>query len=424
VLTALSWTGGARRAGRARGRALLERVLDADLREVVLEGGDAGALPANVGALHGVALSDVLLQVVASSDVAESRRNLERAQARTEELAAAAQDGPPVPRPTRLLKLELTDGTRTVIAIEHRRMPQLLGVPGEKLLLTRTLMRRGLLLLGPDNCTVLGGRLPVVAPQPQQPQQPQPQQPQQPQQHPQQQPQQQPQQPRQQQQQRQPQPQLPPPQHQLPLQLQHQQQQQQQQERPPPPQPQQVPPLTLVQQQPHLPRPRLAHLKQQQPAILLSEAASAPHHEQVATPLYGYIRDISVGESRLVRAFVMSVRGPAMLGPAMLKDKEGNYMLNVELGDGVGGCVARIAADVVERELMGGLSAAGLSALKKADSAAYLECKRALSSRLSNFEGVFRLARVAADRDAPAYVLQAVEAPDKQFTTFLLESLL
>jgi hypothetical protein len=62
----------------------------------------------------------------------------------------------------RTFKLSLTDGVRRVFALEYRRVPVLdleRTPPGTKILVRDVLVRRGVLLLLPQNVQVLGGRV-------------------------------------------------------------------------------------------------------------------------------------------------------------------------------------------------------------------------------------------------------------------------
>lgn len=146
--------------------AILERLLDADLRAA----SSGSTLPADMVGLHNVTLSgNVLLQVVSASDVAASKRSLEKSRiALEEEEDGENGDGnpgqqkkngqPAMPTPKRLLKIDFTDGKNRFIGIEHRRIEALQGYPGEKVLLKEIPIRRGIMLLSPDNLVVLGGK--------------------------------------------------------------------------------------------------------------------------------------------------------------------------------------------------------------------------------------------------------------------------
>eukprot|EP00775_Hariotina_reticulata_P013242 gene13242-13372_t len=59
----------------------------------------------------------------------------------------------------RCLKLHLTDGVQRVVAVEYRPIPALavLMPAGLKLLIVKPAVRRGMLLLQPENVVVLGG---------------------------------------------------------------------------------------------------------------------------------------------------------------------------------------------------------------------------------------------------------------------------
>ena len=72
-----------------------------------------------------------------------------------------AKDTPAPARPTRTLKLQLTDGVRRVTAVEYRATHDLSpAMPaGCKLALDGVDVRRGMLLLSPANVAVLGGQV-------------------------------------------------------------------------------------------------------------------------------------------------------------------------------------------------------------------------------------------------------------------------
>jgi hypothetical protein len=61
--------------------------------------------------------------------------------------------------PSRVLRLRLTDGVASVMAMENKRVSQLSvrTPPGAKLVLTDVPISRRILLLSPDNCRLLGG---------------------------------------------------------------------------------------------------------------------------------------------------------------------------------------------------------------------------------------------------------------------------
>jgi len=60
----------------------------------------------------------------------------------------------------RCYKMLLTDGSKTFLGFEHRRLPDLSNQSmGAKILVEKALVRRGVLLLSPQNTVVLGGHL-------------------------------------------------------------------------------------------------------------------------------------------------------------------------------------------------------------------------------------------------------------------------
>ena len=66
------------------------------------------------------------------------------------------------PRPQRVMMLTLTDGQQTVEAMEHQTIPDLpdLVLPGQKVRLYGPItVRRGILLLTPQNIKFLGGKI-------------------------------------------------------------------------------------------------------------------------------------------------------------------------------------------------------------------------------------------------------------------------
>lgn len=66
------------------------------------------------------------------------------------------------PKPTRMLVLQLTDGTSVVQAMEYRLIPRLNAnlKPGSKILISGTIQaRRGILLLTQEHITILGGEI-------------------------------------------------------------------------------------------------------------------------------------------------------------------------------------------------------------------------------------------------------------------------
>ncbi|GBG27453.1 Cyclin-dependent kinase-like 5 [Hondaea fermentalgiana] len=126
--------------------AVLDRLLDADLRVA----SNGSTMPKNVSDLHDVTLGgSILLQIVSASDVARSKRVLDKNKLAVEENEHDEGDegaGPnsrnngnarSEPASKRLLKLDLTDGKTRVVGIEHQRIEALRGYPGEKLLISK-----------------------------------------------------------------------------------------------------------------------------------------------------------------------------------------------------------------------------------------------------------------------------------------------
>ncbi|WIA19855.1 hypothetical protein OEZ85_005758 [Tetradesmus obliquus] len=74
-------------------------------------------------------------------------------------IAAGIKDRYREPAHNRCLKLHLTDGVQQLVAVEYRHCPALglLMPAGIKLLLVNPAVRRGVLLLQPENVVLLGG---------------------------------------------------------------------------------------------------------------------------------------------------------------------------------------------------------------------------------------------------------------------------
>jgi len=138
-------------------KTVLEALLKADLRQV-----SRGSMMPDMLYLQDRAIieGEFLVQVINASDVARSQRSIDKEEEilledEEEEVREKRRSGRG--NGERLLKMELTDGRKVFMAIELKRIPQLEGFCGEKLLLNNCHVRRGCLIIIPECCVVIGG---------------------------------------------------------------------------------------------------------------------------------------------------------------------------------------------------------------------------------------------------------------------------
>ncbi|CAE6494174.1 unnamed protein product [Rhizoctonia solani] len=117
---------------------------------------------------HGVQIKNTLCEVVALTEIGHSAftlKNVRQARVDKEDLAGLAgdlEDGEDysIPKyPRSMLRFELSDGTKTMRAIEYRRIPDLeLGVTplGTKIYLKEVNVRRGIIYLEPRGIQIKG----------------------------------------------------------------------------------------------------------------------------------------------------------------------------------------------------------------------------------------------------------------------------
>jgi len=353
---------------------------------------------------------------------------------------AHAKQSEPIGR--RMLKLELTDGVQTMYGIEYAPIPNLLARPGLKILVTNVPVRRGLLLLSPSCVKVLGGKIQtssapstttsatssqgpptaqpevsVVAAQPvQDPVSTEP--------------------------------------------LPKSENRQNRVEAAPGLQgPQERDTSTPTSLETHdTPRPHEQSMSGDTPGHVKEENTSSkpsspPVHavnssrqliqqetqikiEAPSTDLVGnakeemrndisqgegkerysfsYLKDIAPGETCLVKAFVMALSG----GKLRCSETEG-YILYVDVGDGIGGCVCRVHDKFVEEHLMDGTSASALQFKKKANKTAYKSLMHTAAARLQAMEGLFKIERRPAGK--AGYLVHSLQPPNAAYAKFLAE---
>ncbi|OCH94365.1 hypothetical protein OBBRIDRAFT_823487 [Obba rivulosa] len=142
------------------------QLLQSDLRDSTIAG---TGLPPNVTEEDDIVLTGppVLVEIVAITEIGHSAFSLQQVrQARLEHADLEDledendEDEGPIPKyPRSMLKLQLSDGTTTIQAIEYRRLPELtLGETqlGYKMLLKNVPVRRGVAFLEPK-CVVMKG---------------------------------------------------------------------------------------------------------------------------------------------------------------------------------------------------------------------------------------------------------------------------
>ncbi|CAE6449248.1 unnamed protein product [Rhizoctonia solani] len=146
--------------------------LKTHVEEQLLQSGLADSTVPNTGFpdpnSHGIQIKNTLCEVVALTEIGHSAftlKNVRQARVDKEDLAGLAgdlEDGEDysIPKyPRSMLRFELSDGTKTMRAIEYRRIPDLeLGVTplGTKIYLKEVSVRRGIIYLEPRGIQIKG----------------------------------------------------------------------------------------------------------------------------------------------------------------------------------------------------------------------------------------------------------------------------
>jgi len=127
-----------------------------------------------------------------------------------------------------------------------------------------------------------------------------------------------------------------------------------------------------------------------------------------------FLHELKDGAAAQINGFVMGLRGK-------LRNTTEGYVLQVEFGDGLSGCVAMVDSELVQTALLDGTPVEQLKVLKSSAKARYKELMKQAAAKLRMLEGSFLVERMKSG-DCE-FVIHAVNESSEDYAGALLTRL-
>ena len=153
---------------------------------------------------------------------------------------------------------------------------------------------------------------------------------------------------------------------------------------------------------------------------LINLTASTDKSFQVSIPkelsLFKQIKDIKLNETAKVKACILTVIDK-------LKNNDQEYLLTIEISDGLSNCIAKVDSMYIQNHLFYGINPEELNALKMKDKSKYHQILSSVSSTLPyTFEGIFQITKVL--HPIWTHYIHIIFFLQDDFCTFLLNQCL